>query len=60
MAGMSTPSPKERARIAVEADVSARTVQRIYEGEDSYITTFRRVEAAAKRLKLPLPQEPAL
>jgi len=52
------PTPKDRARIAVAADVSARTVQRIYEGEDALISTFRAVQAAAVALGLEPPQEP--
>lgn len=52
------PTPRDRARVAIEADVSVRTVDRIYNGKDTLITTFRRVEAAAVKLGVEPPVEP--
>ena len=49
------PTPQERMRLAVAADVSLRTVDRCYEGLRVHDTTRRRICSAAQELGYPEP-----
>lgn len=48
----------DRVRIAAEAIVNPRTVERIYRGDRCTISTYERVRRAAEGLRYPAPPPP--
>jgi DNA-binding LacI/PurR family transcriptional regulator len=52
------PSRKDILLIAAEASVDPRTVRTVYDNKPTRELTLARINAAAKKLKLPLPPAP--